>query len=146
MGVASMKEILDNALKASGLTKDDMAKALMVQKAFVVSGVTPEALAQAIQFEKALSASGATPEEIALLMSKALENRKITKEEIENITSLQKSLRTGGLCNDPELQGLISSGQVDLEVLGKAVLMQKLLTNSGLTMEDLGKAAILQQA
>ena len=160
---ASMKEILDSALKASGLTKDDMAKALMVQKAFVVSGVTPEALAQAIQFEKALSASGATPEEIvsilskvcdpkysdeeiALLMSKALENRKITKEEIENITNLQKSLRTGGLCNDPELQGLISSGQVDLEVLGKAVLMQKLLTNSGLTMEDLGKAAILQQA
>ena len=159
----SMKQILDNALQVSGLTKDDMAKALMVQKAFVVSGVTPEALAQAIQFEKALSASGATPEEIvsilakvcdpkysdaeiANLMSKALKNKKITKEEIENITNLQQSLRTGGLANAPELQGLISSGQVDLEVLGKAVMMQKLLTSSGLTIDDLGKAAILQQA
>jgi plasmid maintenance system antidote protein VapI len=160
---ANMKEILESALHASGLSKDDMAKALMVQKAFVVSGVTPEALAQAIQFEKALSASGATPEEICCilakvcdphysdneisrLMSKVLQNRNITKQEIENITNLQQSLRAGGLANDPELQGLISSGQVDLEVLGKAVLMQKLLTSSGLSIDDLGKAALLQQA
>ena len=160
---ASMKEILENALKVTGLTKDDMAKALMVQKAFAVSGVTPEALAQAIQFEKALSASGASAEEIvsilakvcdpkysdaeiAHLMSKALQNRNITKQEIENITNLQHSLRAGGLVNAPELVGLISSGQVDLEVLGKAVLMQKVLTSSGLSIEDLGKAAILQQA
>ena len=160
---ASMKKILDNALQVSGLTKDDVAKAMMVQKAFVVSGVTPEELAQAVMFEKALSASGATPEEIvnilakvcdpkysdeeiALLLSKALENRNITKEEVNNITMLQQSLRKGGLLHEPELQGLISAGQVDLDVLGKAVLMQKILTASGLSAEDLAKTAILQQA
>ena len=109
---ANMKEILESALQASGLSKDDMAKALMVQKAFVVSGVTPEALAQAIQFEKALSASGATPEEIvsilakvcdpkysdeeiARLMSRALQNRNITKQEIENITNLMTIIHSG---------------------------------------------------
>ena len=160
---ASMKAILDNALHVSGLSKEDVAKALMVQKALAASEVTPEVLAQAIKFEKALSASGATPEEIvqilakvcdpkysddeiARLMSKALERRNITKEEIDTIAKLQKSLRGGGLENAPELQKLISDGKVDMDVLGKAVLMQKILLTSGLTAEDLGKAAILQQA
>ena len=78
---ASMKKILDNALQVSGLTKDDVAKAMMVQKAFVVSGVTPEELAQAVMFEKALSASGATPEEIVNILAKVCDP-KYSDEEI----------------------------------------------------------------
>ena len=44
-----------------------------------------------------------------------------------------------------ELQNLIAAGEVDMEILGKAVLMQKILGASGLSPEDLGKAILLQQ-
>ena len=67
---ANMKEILDNALFVSGLSKEDVAKALMVQKALAASGVTPEVLAQAVMFQKALAASGASPEEIIQILTK----------------------------------------------------------------------------
>ena len=85
-------------------------------------------------------------EEISLLMSKAVETRNITKHDIDNLAKLQQSLRGGGLSNADDLKDLISAGNVDLEVLGKAVLMQKILSASGLSAEDLAKAAILQQA
>ena len=67
---------------------------------------------------------------------------------------MQKALREGNLAfassGDPselsdELQNLIASGEVDMDILGKAVLMQKLLSASGLSPEDLGKAILLQQ-
>ena len=66
---------------------------------------------------------------------------------------MQKALRDGNLAfasGDPselseELQNLIAKGEVDMDILGKAVLMQKLLSASGLSPEDLGKAILLQQ-
>ena len=45
-----------------------------------------------------------------------------------------------------DLRELIASGQVDLEALGKAVLMQKALSASGLSPEHLAKALIMQKA
>jgi hypothetical protein len=41
-----MKEIFENAMKVAGLTKEDVAKAALVQRALAASGVTPEILAQ----------------------------------------------------------------------------------------------------
>ena len=80
-----------------------------------------------------------------------MERKQISKEEIETITQLQQSLRTASLGGDSttamngELQDLIASGKVDMEVLGKAILMQKVLSATGLSPEDLGKALLMQQ-
>ena len=43
-----MNSIMENALKACGLTKDDMVKALVVQKALSASGVSPQVRYQTI--------------------------------------------------------------------------------------------------
>ncbi len=67
--INNMKEIFENAMKVAGLTKEDVAKAALVQRALAASGVTPEILAQAVMFQKALAASGASPEEIAKILS-----------------------------------------------------------------------------
>ena len=45
-----------------------------------------------------------------------------------------------------DLRELIASGKVDLESLGRAVLMQKALSASGLSPEHLAKALIMQKA
>ena len=112
--INNMKEIFENAMKVAGLTKEDVAKAALVQRALAASGVSPEVLAQAVMFQKALAASGASPEEIAKILSqltspgfsddeikrlitKILDRKAVSKEEIENIQKLQKSLRAAGL-------------------------------------------------
>jgi len=46
--INNMKEIFENAMKVAGLTKEDVAKAALVQRALAASGVTPEILAQVI--------------------------------------------------------------------------------------------------
>ena len=128
---------------------------------------------QAVLFQRALAASGLSPEEIVGILSKvtspkftedeitqllrkALEKRSVNKEDIEAISKIQKALRNGKLgfggngdgdaskITD-ELKNLIAAGEVDLEILGKAILMQKILSVSGLSPEDLGKAILLQQ-
>ncbi len=164
--VDNIKDIFENAMAVVGLSKEDVAKAAMVQKALAASGVTPAALAQAVMFQRALTASGLSPEEIveilskvtspkftddeiSILLSKVLEKKAVSKEEIEAISQLQKSLKSGNLDGfvgaDGNLVNLIASGEVDMAVLGKAVLMQKILSASGLSTEDLGKAILLQQ-
>lgn len=168
--IDNLKEIFENAMAVVGLTKEDVAKAAMVQKTLSASGVTPEVLAQAVLFQRALSASGLTPEEIlgilskvtsprfseeeiSVLLAKVLERKSVSKEDIEAISKIQKALRNGnfGLGDGQstniteELQHLIAKGEVDMEILGKAVLMQKILSASGLSPVDLGKAILLQQ-
>ena len=169
--VDNLKDIFENAMLVVGLTKEDVAKAALVQKTLSASGVTPAVLAQAVLFQRALSASGLSPEEIVgilskvtspkftedeitLLLTKVLEKRHVSKDDIEAISKIQKALRNGNLgfggesdaskITD-ELKNLIAAGEVDLEILGKAVLMQKILSVSGLSPEDLGKAILLQQ-
>merc|ERR1712223_1120918 len=168
--VDNLKDIFENAMAVVGLTKEDVAKAAMVQKTLSASGVTPAVLAQAVLFQRALTASGLSPEEIvgilakvtspkftedeiSLLLSKALEKRAVSKEDIEAISQMQKALREGNKAFgsgdaskiSDELQQMIAAGEVDMEILGKAVLMQKILSASGLSPEDLGKAILLQQ-
>ena len=68
-----------------------------------------------------------TEEEINLLLSKVLEKKSVCKEDIEAISQMQKALRDGNLAfgsGDPngiseELQHLIASGEVDMDILGK---------------------------
>ena len=169
----NLKDIFENAMAVVGLTKEDVAKAALVQKTLSASGVTPAVLAQAVLFQRALAASGLSPEEIVGILSKvtspkftedeisqllrkALERRSVNTEDIEAISKIQKALRDGKLgfggngdgdaskITD-ELKNLIAAGEVDLEILGKAILMQKILSASGLSPEDLGKAILLQQ-
>ena len=68
--INNMKEIFENAMRVAGLTKEDVAKAAIVQRTLSASGVSPEVLAQAVMFQKALAASGASPEEISKILSK----------------------------------------------------------------------------
>ena len=111
--VDNLKEIFENAMLVVGLTKEDVAKAAMVQRTLNATGVTPAILAQAVLFQRALAASGLSPEEIlgvlskvtspkfsedeiARLLTKALERKSVSKEDIEAISQMQQALRTGG--------------------------------------------------
>ena len=68
---------------------------------------------QVVMLQKALAASGASPEEIAAILAKAagtgldddeitsimsavMGNSDLSKEDVENMMNLQKSLKTGG--------------------------------------------------
>ena len=162
-----IKEIFDNAMKVAGLSKEDIAKALLVQKALAASGVTPEVMAQAVMFQKALAASGISPDEIAEIFNKAvgqdmseesiaaliasvMEKKGCSKEEIEKMVQLQKSLNAGVLALGDKLGAkmgdIFGNGQVDGNLLQKAILMQKILSAAGISAEDLGKAFLLQNA
>ena len=160
----NMNAMFNNALRAAGLSKEDMVKALLVQKTLGASGISPEVMAQAVMFQKALAASGASPEEIVQilanvcnpkysddqiksLLAKALERKSsVTAEDLENISKLQESLRSGNFAiEETHLDSLVAAGSVNMEVLGKAMLMQKILSASGLSPEDLGKAMLMQQ-
>ena len=164
---AKLKEVFDNAMKVSGLSKEDMAKALVVQKTLAASGVTPEVMAQVIQFQKALMAAGISPAEIAELFNRAVKDqlgekevadlvaammakKGCSKEEIEKMLQLQRSLNGGVLAPGEKLgsglSDLQSLGAVDASLLQKALLMQKVLASCGLSPEDLGKAFLLQNA
>merc|ERR1712106_417136 len=156
--MGKLKEVFGNAMSAAGLSKEDIAKALLVQKTLAASGITPEIMAQVVMFQKALAASGISPAEIAEILNKAIaedmsenavsdlvksmmEKKGCTKEDIEKMIQLQKSLNGGMLgggdklnCN---LTDLLSSGKVDANLLQKALLMQKILSASGLSPEDL---------
>lgn len=79
-------------------------------------------------------------------MLQVLERKSVSAEDIEAIAQMQKALRDGNLAlESEELQHLIAKGEVDMEILGRAVLMQKILSASGLSPEDLGKAILMQQ-
>ena len=111
--VDNLKEIFENAMCVVGLTKEDVAKAAMVQRTLNATGVTPAILAQAVLFQRALAASGLsaeeilgvlskvtspkfTEDEIKLLLTKALEKKSVSKEDIEAISQMQQALRSGG--------------------------------------------------
>ena len=162
-----IKEIFDNAMKVAGLSKEDMAKAMVVQKMLAASGVTPEIMAQAVMFQKALAASGISPDEIAEIFNKAvgqdmseeavaaliasvMTKKGCTKEDIDKMIHLQKSLNAGVLALGDKFgckaNDLLSGGQVDANLLQKAILMQKILSAAGISPEDLGKAFLLQNA
>ena len=111
--VDNLKEIFENAMLVVGLTKEDVAKAAMVQRTLNATGVTPAILAQAVLFQRALAASGLSAEEILgvlskvtspkfsedeirLLLTKALERKSVSKEDIEAISQMQQALRSGG--------------------------------------------------
>jgi hypothetical protein len=174
---AKLKEIFDNAMKVAGLSKEDMAKALLVQKTLAASGLTPEVMAQALMFQKALAAAGISPDEIAdifnrviaasmsdeavaSLIAGVMASKGCSKEDIDKIIGLQRSLRAGvvalGGGNDKFSAAgdllsscgslLASGGGMDAGLLAKALLIQKILAASGLSPEDLGKAFLLQQA
>ena len=165
---AKLKEVFDNAMKVVGITKEDLAKALLVQKTLAASGVTPEIMAQVVMFQKALAASGISPAEIADIFNRAIaegmsdealaelikmsmEKKGCSKDEIEKIIQLQRSLGSGVMGGAGEkLNGgfaeLLASGKVDASLLQKALLMQKILSASGLSAEDLGKAFLLQNS
>jgi alkylhydroperoxidase/carboxymuconolactone decarboxylase family protein YurZ len=165
---AKLKEIFDNAMKVGGLSKEDIAKALLVQKTLAASGVTPEIMAQAVTFQKALAAAGISPDEIADIFNRAISqsmsedaianlisnimmHKGCSKDDIEKIIALQRSLKAGVLALGTDKFGSGNSGeflagQIDAGLLGKALLMQKILSISGLSPEDLGKAFLLQNA
>jgi len=166
---AKLKEIFDNAMKVAGLSKADIAKALLVQKTLAASGVTPEIMAQAVMFQKALAASGISPDEIADIFNRAVSqsmseeaisnliasvmmHKGCSKEDIEKIIGLQCSLKAGVLSISSDKFGgskttdIFNSGQIEASLLSKALLMQKILSASGLSPEDLGKAFLLQNA
>lgn len=165
---AKLKEVFDNVLKVSGLSKEDMAKALLVQKTLAACGVTAEIMAQAIQFQKALMAAGISPAEIADIFNRAVKDQMsdkevsdlvasmmskkgCSKEEIEKMLQLQRSLNGGVFASGDKLSAgglndLFSSGMVDAALLQKAMMMQKVLASCGLSPEDLGKAFLLQNA
>ena len=161
---AKLKEVFDNAMKVCGISKEDVAKALLVQKTLAASGITPEIMAQVVMFQKALAASGISPAEIAEIFNRAiaegmseeavthliksaLEKKGCGKDEIEKIIQLQKSLNCG-LGSADKLNGniadMLTSGKVDASLLQKAILMQKILAASGLSPEDLAKTFLLQ--
>ena len=111
--VDNLKDIFENAMLVVGLTKEDVAKAAMVQRTLNATGVTPAILAQAVLFQRALAASGLsaeeilgvlskvtspkfTEDEIRLLLTKALEKKSVSKEDIEAISAMQATLRSGG--------------------------------------------------
>ena len=156
-----IKDVFDNAMRVAGLTKEDMAKALLVQKALAASGITPEVMAQAVMFQKALVAAGISPDEIADLFNKAsnlteeelsklisnlMSKKGCSKDEIEKMLSLQKSLNAGLSAIGDKLEDLLGEGALDGNLLQKAILMQKILSASGISPEDLGKAILLQNA
>ena len=138
-----------------------------MQKTLAASGVTPEVMAQVIQFQKALMAAGISPAEIAELFNRAVKDqlgekevadlvaammakKGCSKEEIEKMLQLQRSLNGGVLAPGEKLgsglSDLQSLGAVDASLLQKALLMQKVLASCGLSPEDLGKAFLLQNA
>merc|ERR1740128_894839 len=158
-----VKEIFDNAMKVAGLSKEDIAKALMVQKALAASGITPEIMAQAVMFQKALAASGISPDEIAAIFNRAvdkdmteadianlissiMQKKGCTKEDIDKMLALQKSLNAGVLSLGDNAGDILNGGSLDANLLHKAILMQKILSASGLSAEDLDKAFLLQNA
>ena len=157
--------MFDNALKVCGISKEDIAKALLVQKTLAASGVTPEIMAQVVMFQKALAASGISPSEIADIFNRAIaegmsddalgelikaamEKKGCSKDEIEKIIQLQKSMSCGIVGPGEKINGgfaeMLASGNVDANLLQKALLMQKILAASGLSPEDLGKVFLLQ--
>ena len=161
-----LKEVFDNAMKVCGMSKEDLAKALLVQKTLAASGVTPDVMAQVVMFQKALAASGISPAEIADIFNRAIaqgmsddafaeliklsmEKKGCGKDEIEKIIQLQKSLSCGiiggvGEKMNGNFADILTSGKIDAALLQKAILMQKILSASGLSPEDLGKAFLLQ--
>ncbi|TRY61422.1 hypothetical protein TCAL_14991 [Tigriopus californicus] len=133
-----VKEVLENALSLSGLSDEDVAKAMLVQKTLAAAGVSPEALAQVMLLQKALADSGATPDEIASILSQAignglsdkqiedimgkvLQNKNLSAEEVENMMKLQKNLKAGTLSKSgitPEAMNQIRTLQEALKAAG----------------------------
>jgi hypothetical protein len=158
---SKIKDVFDNAMRVAGLSKEDMAKALLVQKALAASGITPDIMAQAVMFQKALVAAGVSPDEIADIFNKAsalseeelsklisnlMEKKGCSREDIEKMLSLQKSLNAGLSSMGDKLGDILGDGGLDGNLLQKAILMQKILSASGISPEDLGKAILLQNA
>jgi alkylhydroperoxidase/carboxymuconolactone decarboxylase family protein YurZ/DNA-binding transcriptional regulator YhcF (GntR family) len=142
-----IKAVLDSAMMIAGLTDEDVAKAMLVQKAMSATGVTPEVMAQVVMLQKALAASGASPEEIAAIlasavgqglsdkeisdiMSRVMGNSDLSKEDVENMMQLQKSLKTGAF----------RKAGVTPEVMEQLVTLQKALEASGASPEEIAKA------
>lgn len=133
-----VKEVLENALSLSGLSDEDVAKAMLVQKTLAAAGVSPEALAQVMLLQKALADSGATPEEIASILSQAigdglsdkqiedimgkvLQNQNLSAEEVANMMKLQQNLKAGTLSKSgitPEAMNQIRTLQEALKAAG----------------------------
>ena len=142
----AVKKVFDNALGIAGLSKEDVAKAMLVQKTLAASGVTPEIMAQVVMLQKALAASGASPEEIANILAKAageglsdeaiedimakvMSNENMSKEDIENMMKLQKTLKGG----------VLKKAGVTPEAMGQICKLQKALEASGATPEQIAK-------
>ena len=65
----------------------------MLQKALAASGASPEEIAAILA--KA-AGTGLDDDEITSIMSAVMGNSDLSKEDVENMMNLQKSLKTGG--------------------------------------------------
>ena len=66
---------------------------VMLQKALAASGASPEEIAAILA--KA-AGNGLDDDEISSIMSAVMGNSDLSKEDVENMMNLQKSLKTGG--------------------------------------------------
>ncbi len=138
-----VRRVLEAGADAAGLTGDDLARAMLVQKTLAATGVTPEALSQLMLLQKTLASSGKSPEEIAQflsdaaggglseeainqIMSDAMSNPNLTPEDVENMMKLQDSLQ----------KGFVKSSGVSPESMGQILKLQSTLENSGLSPEQ----------
>ena len=71
----------------------DGPQVVMLQKALAASGASPEEIAAILG--KA-AGNGLDDDEISSIMSAVMGNSDLSKEDVENMMNLQKSLKTGG--------------------------------------------------
>ena len=113
----------------------------------MAAGISPAEIAEI--FNRAIK-DQMGEKEVADLVAGMMAKRGCTKEEIEKMLQLQRSLNGGVLAGGDKhgtgLGDLFASGMVDADLLQKALVMQKVLAACGLSPEDLGKAFLLQNA
>ncbi len=138
-----VRKVLEAGAEAAGLTGDDLARAMLVQKTLAATGVTPEALSQLVLLQKTLAAAGKNPEEIAQflsdavgkglsqgevadIMASALSNPNLTEEDVKKMMQLQESLQ----------KGFVQATGVSPEKLSEVLRMQSVLEKSGVSQEE----------
>ena len=141
-----VRKVLEAGAEAAGLTGDDLARAMLVQKTLAATGVSPEALSQLMLLQKTLAASGKNPEEIAqflsdavgkglsedevaAIMGNALSNPNLTEDDVKKMMRLQESLQ----------KGFVQASGVSPEKLNEVLKLQSVLEKSGASPEEISK-------
>ncbi len=141
-----VRQALETSAEAAGLTGDDLARAMLVQKTLAATGVSPEAMSQLVMLQKTLAAAGKNPDEIAQflsdavgkglsekdvadIMNSALSNPDLTEEDVKKMMKLQESMQ----------KGLMQVPGVSPEKLKEVLKLQSVLENSGMSKDEVGE-------